>query len=429
MPQARTRRSRCACRQLRHGVADVARDRATGRRAHRRAARRRLARAGARSTSTARTTWRSQWRLRRSHLPEGYHRLMTALELHSGRLQAMRKRLLIVAPAHAATCRPRCAAMRRIWGVAVQLYALRSARNWGIGDFTDLAAVVELWGRRGAAIVGVNPLHALFPHNPAHASPYSPSSRRVPQRAVPRRRGDRPSSPTARDCRRWVAGDAVRARLRELRAAPLVDYAGVAALKRPAARACSIAHFRREHIGARQRRARAPFAPSCASAASALRRHALFEALQAHFHRADTGVWGWPVWPEDYRDPAAPAVQRFARAASRARRVLRVPAMAGDDQLGAVRTCARAGPGRRPLRAIWRCRSTAPAPRPGRMQAVLRARRQRRRAARRVQPERPGLGPAAARFRARSRASAYAPFIADAARRTCATPARCASTT
>ena len=65
----------------------------------------------------------------------------------------------------------------RVWGAAVQLYAVRSERNWGIGDFTDLAALLAQWGTRGAGVVGVNPLHALFPHNPEHASPYSPSSR------------------------------------------------------------------------------------------------------------------------------------------------------------------------------------------------------------------------------------------------------------
>ena len=45
----------------------------------------------------------------------------------------------------------------------------------------------------------------------------------------------------------------------------------------------------------------------------ALHRHALFEALQAHFYAADPDVWGWPAWPEAYRDPGAPEVAEFAR--------------------------------------------------------------------------------------------------------------------
>jgi hypothetical protein len=59
----------------------------------------------------------------------------------------------------------------RVWGFMVQLYGLRSTRNWGIGDFGDLAALVEVAAARGAAVVGVNPLHAT------QGSPYSPSSR------------------------------------------------------------------------------------------------------------------------------------------------------------------------------------------------------------------------------------------------------------
>src|SRR6185503_6644622 len=43
-----------------------------------------------------------------------------------------------------------------------------------------------------------------------------------------------------------------------------------------------------------------------------LRQHALFEALQDHFHREDKSVWGWPVWPEAYRRPDSPEVARFA---------------------------------------------------------------------------------------------------------------------
>src|SRR5690349_2222411 len=65
----------------------------------------------------------------------------------------------------------------RLWGIAVQLYGLRSQHNWGIGDFTDLRALLAWAGRIGGASIGVNPLHALFLDDPAHISPYSPSSR------------------------------------------------------------------------------------------------------------------------------------------------------------------------------------------------------------------------------------------------------------
>lgn len=65
----------------------------------------------------------------------------------------------------------------RVWILAVQLYGVRSARNWGIGDFTDLEALIEWAARSGAAGIGLNPLHALFDDHPRDCSPYSPNSR------------------------------------------------------------------------------------------------------------------------------------------------------------------------------------------------------------------------------------------------------------
>ena len=65
----------------------------------------------------------------------------------------------------------------RCWLLAVQLYGVRSARNWGMGDFTDLASLIELADHLGADGVGLNPLHALFDDRPGDCSPYSPNSR------------------------------------------------------------------------------------------------------------------------------------------------------------------------------------------------------------------------------------------------------------
>ena len=66
---------------------------------------------------------------------------------------------------------------RQFWGVAAQLYLLRSETNWGIGDYGDLQRLVKLLAARGADVVGLNPLHAMFPDDPEQASPYSPASR------------------------------------------------------------------------------------------------------------------------------------------------------------------------------------------------------------------------------------------------------------
>ncbi|WP_244285043.1 4-alpha-glucanotransferase [Neisseria subflava] len=59
----------------------------------------------------------------------------------------------------------------------MHLYSLRSERNWGIGDFTDLLNLMKYAAEKKLDFVGINPLHALFTSKPAFASPYSPSSR------------------------------------------------------------------------------------------------------------------------------------------------------------------------------------------------------------------------------------------------------------
>ena len=103
-------------------------------------------------------------------LPLGWHTLHAEIE------GAAAQTALIVVPDRLATTG--MLEQRRGWGLAAQLYSVRSSRSWGIGDFGDLADLAALSAERGADYVLVNPLHAAEPAPPLQPSPYSPSTRR-----------------------------------------------------------------------------------------------------------------------------------------------------------------------------------------------------------------------------------------------------------
>ena len=235
----------------------------------------------------------------------GYHRF--ELWLQGGDPEQRQSMSLIVAPS--ACHQPEAIGDgARVWGPSVQLYALRSQRNWGIGDFGDLQTLVDFCADQGAGVIGVSPLHALFPDNPEHAGPYSPSSRRF----LNVLHLDVEAMADYAECesvRETVRTPEFQARLRALRAAELVQYGAVADAKFGILEAL-YAHFREHHQRVGSERGRA-FQAFRELHGEALRRQALFEALQAHFRREDASVWGWPAWPEAYRDPDSPAVLAF----------------------------------------------------------------------------------------------------------------------
>ena len=85
--------------------------------------------------------------------------------------------LLIVTPAWLGL--PASMGARRAWGLATQLYSVRSKGSWGVGDLVDLADLAVWAGaRHGAGFVLINPLHAASPVRPMEPSPYLPTSRR-----------------------------------------------------------------------------------------------------------------------------------------------------------------------------------------------------------------------------------------------------------
>ncbi|HUR75422.1 MAG TPA: 4-alpha-glucanotransferase [Sporichthya sp.] len=97
-------------------------------------------------------------------LPFGYHRLTE---------RDGAERRLIVGPGRA-----HLPENLREWGWAVQLYAARSRRSWGMGDYADLGRLTRWSAGLGAGFVLVNPLNAVAPRVPQQPSPYYPASRR-----------------------------------------------------------------------------------------------------------------------------------------------------------------------------------------------------------------------------------------------------------
>lgn len=84
--------------------------------------------------------------------------------------------VLVVAPAKLPSVE-RLTGKDRIWGVNLALYALRSKRNLGLGDYQDLAHTAQSIATFGASFVGINPVHSLGWRNDETISPYSPSHR------------------------------------------------------------------------------------------------------------------------------------------------------------------------------------------------------------------------------------------------------------
>ena len=196
---------------------------------------------------------------------------------------------------------------QRMWGIAAQLYLLRTETDWGIGDYTSLSELVTIAASNGAGVIGLNPLHAMFPDNPEHASPYSPASRlllnilNIDVMAIPELR----DCPETRDL---IASPAFRQRIDACRAQSLIDYRTVAELKLLALESL----FNECH---------AAFAPSRADAFAAFRQelgavleqNCLFLALREHFAARDPARANWHDWPEEYQRPDSSAVRQFKR--------------------------------------------------------------------------------------------------------------------
>ena len=104
-------------------------------------------------------------------LPIGYH----TLNVQVGGVQ--RRATVIVAPPRIEL--PEAVRQRQRWGWMTQMYSVRSADSWGVGDYGDLKRLVGDAGEKSHAdFMLINPIHAGAPVPPLQPSPYLPESRR-----------------------------------------------------------------------------------------------------------------------------------------------------------------------------------------------------------------------------------------------------------
>lgn len=257
-------------------------------------------------------------------LPPGYHTLRMA-DTFDGSTR------IIVAPPRA-YLPPVLGEGGQVWGLAAQLYTLRRPSNWGVGDFTDLLAAVDTSADVGADVLGLNPLHALFPQLPHWASPYSPSSRLflnpiyVDVEAVP-------EFATCLEAQTLVRHNADR--IEQWRTARYVDYPEVSKFKLKVLYAL-YEWFRRP--GKHDASARhEDFNRFCEVEGEPLKRFALFNAL-AEAHPGHP----WQEWPQALRRPDSAEALAFAREHAARVEFYMYTQWNADAQLGAAQARARA---------------------------------------------------------------------------------------
>jgi 4-alpha-glucanotransferase len=177
----------------------------------------------------------------------------------------------------------------RVWGVTLNLYAIRSKENWGIGDFGDLLRIIDWVSGLGGSFVGINPLHAIPNSLPSGISPYGAVSRLyrnfiyIDMKKV-----------------HGIAVGKYISEIEALRKTEFIDYEGAASLKMKALRE-SFASFKEKKESPEY----AGFMEYVKKEGSQLEDFAAYWALSG-IHGTD-----WRLWPTELREPHGEAVGTF----------------------------------------------------------------------------------------------------------------------
>jgi 4-alpha-glucanotransferase len=209
-------------------------------------------------------------------LPAGYHRL--DLDFGGSGISS----LVLSAPRRKPDVDP-----GRLWGLFLPLYALRTARSWGLGDLSDLADLVEWTAGLGGEVIATLPILSAFVSQPFDPSPYAPASRLFWNELYL----DVPGIAELKRCpeaRALLRSPRMRREIVALQAGPLVDHRKAMAAKRRVLELLAESFFaeRRDRPDGFEAFANDPTVQDYAS-------------FRANCERRGTSWWSWPARERD----------------------------------------------------------------------------------------------------------------------------------
>lgn len=239
-------------------------------------------------------------------LSSGYCDVDLSLEWGGGSATASQR--LIVAPARCLTTDESLGG-RRAFGICANLYTVRSPANDGVGNFTDLHALVRWSGRRGAAFVGINPLHATR-NRGYDISPYSPVSR-IFRNDIYLDVSAVPELEHSAKARQLIESKAYQREVAAARGADHVEYERIAMFRRPVLRALHRTFVERHGSGSTPRGT--AYRQYVTAGGRSLEAYATFLALERHFRDAGGVSEGFRNWPAAFRDSDSTGFDVFRR--------------------------------------------------------------------------------------------------------------------
>ena len=203
---------------------------------------------------------------------------------------------------------------KKLAGLWVSLYAIRSDQNWGAGDFGDLKRLAA-WAaqERKVAFIGLNPLHSLFNRSPDNISPYLPASR-LYRNFIYLDIPGMSDFKGSKKAKKFVYTPENQRLIFELRASEEVDYERVTCLKWEALMII-FDDFLKENwtdLGPVTKRGM-HFQGYINREGKILDEFATFMALEREWYQKDPTIWTWHQWPSEYHNPRSAAVVRFKR--------------------------------------------------------------------------------------------------------------------